>query len=130
MSAYVHVANQLIMGTAGTPTVPLFIGQGAGGGIEGTSGDKPGIGAGDGVMITGDVRTLAHEYCDRGVTVHYAQYDTLSHTSAALRWLPEAGTWLQARFAGTPATQDCGQIPPGNPLDPIGPVAVAPRHRR
>ncbi len=127
--AYVRVADQLIMGTGGTPTVPLFIGQGAGGELEGTRGDKPGIGPGDGVMITGDVRTLAREYCDRGVTVQYTQYDTLAHTSAALTWLPEAGNWLQARFAGTPAPHDCDQIPAGNPLDPIGSVAVISRRR-
>ena len=54
------------MGTGGTPTIPLFIGQGANGELEGTPGDKPGIGAGDGVMIAGDVRTLARDYCAKG----------------------------------------------------------------
>src|SRR5271169_3016449 len=68
---YVRCANKLIMGTGGTPTIPLFIGQGANGELEGTPGNKPGIGAGDGVMIAGDVRTLAREYCSRGVTVQY-----------------------------------------------------------
>jgi hypothetical protein len=127
---YVKVANELIMGSRGTPTAPLFIGQGAGGELEGTSADKPGIGQGDGVMVTGDVRTLAREYCERGVTVQYTQYDNLAHTSAAFAWLPEAGNWLQGRFAGRPAPQNCDQIPPGNPLDPIGPAAVITRHRR
>ena len=73
------LANQLIMGTRGTPTVPLLIAQGAGGELEGTSGDQPGIGAGDGVMVAGDVRSLAREYCERGVAVQYDQYDDLSH---------------------------------------------------
>jgi len=54
---YVMAANKLIMGTGGTPTIPMFIGQGAHGDFEWTPGDKPGIGAGDGVMIAGDVRT-------------------------------------------------------------------------
>jgi hypothetical protein len=45
---YVTAANKLIMGTGGTPTIPLFIGQGANGVPEGTPGNKRDIGAGDG----------------------------------------------------------------------------------
>jgi secretory lipase len=56
---YVTLANKLIMGTGGTPTIPLFIGQGANGDLEWTPGGKKGIGSGNGVMIAGDVRTLA-----------------------------------------------------------------------
>ena len=74
---FVTLANKLIMGTGGTPTIPLFIGQGANGDLEWTPGNKPGIGAGDGVMIAGDVRTLARAYCAKGTTVHYEQYDVL-----------------------------------------------------
>ena len=66
---YVRCANKLIMGTGGTPTIPLFIGQGANGELEGTPGNKKNIGPGDGVMIPGDVRTLARDYCAKGVTV-------------------------------------------------------------
>ena len=117
--AYVQVANQLIMGSHGTPTVPLFIGQGAGGELEGTPGDKPGIGPGDGVMIAGDVRSLAREYCGRGDTVQYEQYEDLSHVPSALVWLPEAYSWLTARFLGLPAPQDCAQIAAGNSLEPV-----------
>ena len=76
------MANKLIMGTGGTPTIPLFIGQGANGVLEGTPGDKAGIGAGDGVMIAGDVRTLARGYCAKGTKVQYEQYDALSHVSS------------------------------------------------
>ena len=47
---FVTLANKLIMGTGGTPTIPLFIGQGANGDREWTPGNKPGIGAGDGVI--------------------------------------------------------------------------------
>jgi hypothetical protein len=118
--AYVAIANQLIMGSRGTPTVPLFIGQGANGELEGTPGNKPGIGAGDGVMITGDVRSLAREYCARGVPVEYVQYDSLDHITSAVPWLAGAAAWLSARFAGLPPPQDCAQIPPGNSLAPIG----------
>jgi Secretory lipase len=110
--------NQLIMGTGGTPTAPLFIGQGALGELEGTSGDKPGIGEGDGVMIAGDVRSLAREYCERGDKVEYTQYP-LGHVSAAVPWVTAAIPWLAARFAGSPPPENCASIEPGNPLTPI-----------
>ncbi len=117
--AYVRIVNQLIMGRRGTPAVPLFIGQGANGQLEGTPGNLPGIGAGDGVMVAGDVRALAREYCARGVPVEYVQYDHLSHLTSVLPWLTEAAAWLSARFAGLPAPQDCAHIAPGNSLAPI-----------
>lgn len=113
---FVQPANQLVMGSRGTPTVPLFIGQGAGGELEGTAGNKPGIGRGDGVMIAGDVRSLAREYCSREVPVQYVQYEDLSHVPSALAWLPEATAWLAGRFAGQTPPQDCAQIAPGNSL--------------
>lgn len=116
---YVTVVNQLIMGTGGTPTIPLFIGQGANGVPEGTPGDKPGIGAGDGVMIAGDVRTLARTYCAKGTTVYYEQYDELTHVSSLVPWLPSAIAWIMERFAGLPARGNCSSIARGNPLDPI-----------
>jgi len=119
ITVYDEVANKLIMGTGGTPTAPLFIGQGAGGELEGTSGEKPGIGPGDGVMIAGDVRSLAREYCSRGVTVQYEQYEDLSHVPSAIEWLPEAYSWLTGRFLGLPAPQNCGQIAAGNSLEPV-----------
>jgi Secretory lipase len=117
---YVKIVNQLIMGSRGTPTVPLFIGQGAHGELEGTPGNKPGIGEGDGVMVAGDVRSLAREYCSRGIPVQYVEYDNLSHVTTALPWLPAGAAWLTARFAGKSAPQDCAQIAPGNSLAPIG----------
>jgi hypothetical protein len=117
--AYVQDANQLIMGSRGTPTAPLFIGQGNGGELEGTPGDKPGIGPGDGVMIAGDVRSLAREYCTRGVKVQYVEYEGLSHVLAAVPWLVEAAEWMTERFAGLSAPQDCSTIAPGNSLEPI-----------
>jgi hypothetical protein len=118
---YVRTANKLIMGREGTPTVPLLIGQGNGGEeLEGTSGDKPGIGPGDGVMIAGDVRSLAREYCERGLAVHYTEYQHLGHIEGAAPWLTETAAWLAGRFAGLPAPQNCSSIAPGNSLAPIG----------
>jgi Secretory lipase len=117
---YVEVVNQLIMGSRGTPSMPMFIGQGNGGELEGTSGEQEGIGPGDGVMIAGDVRSLAREYCSRGVSVQYEEYEHLSHVPSAAVWLPQADAWLAARFAGLPAPQNCSSIAPGNSLTPVG----------
>ena len=119
LSLFVTLANELIMGTGGTPTIPLFIGQGANGDLEWTPGNKPGIGAGDGVMIAGDVRTLARTYCEKGTTVYYEQYARLSHITSVPFWLVKATDWIMDRFAGEPAPQNCSSIPPGNSLDPI-----------
>ena len=116
---FVTLANKLIMGTGGTPTIPLFIGQGANGDLEWTPGNKPGIGPGDGVMIAGDVRTLARTYCENGTDVQYEQYDLLSHVTSVGMWLLQAIAWITDRFAGQPAPNNCSSIPPGNRLDPI-----------
>jgi hypothetical protein len=116
---YVTQANKLIMGTGGTATVPLFIGQGASGVLEGTPGDKPGIGAGDGVMIAGDVRALARGYCAKGVKVHYEQYDLLGHVSSIVIWLTNSIAWIKQRFEGVAAPQNCSSIAAGNSLAPI-----------
>ncbi len=116
---YARLANKLIMDAGGTPTIPLFIGQGANGDLEWTPGDKPGIGAGDGVMIAGDVRTLARGYCAKGTKVHYEQYDALSHITSIGIWLRNAIVWIRQRFTGLPAVQNCLSIAPGNPLEPI-----------
>jgi len=116
---YVQIVNQLIMGAHGTPTVPLFIGQGGGPVEDLTVGNQPGIGIGDGVMVTGDVRALANEYCQRGVSVQYNEYDGLDHVLGAVAWLAQALPWLNSRFAGQPAPQDCSTIAPGNSLAPV-----------
>lgn len=115
---YVRAVNKLNLGSRPSPSVPMFIGQGANGILEGTPGNKPGIGRGDGVMIAGDVRTLARQYCADDTAVKYTQYDLLSHVSSALAWAPTALGWLDDRFAGKAAPSDCGSIPAGNPLTP------------
>ncbi|MBJ7329425.1 MAG: triacylglycerol lipase [Solirubrobacteraceae bacterium] len=116
---YVGVANKLIMGSYGTPTTPLLIGQGAKGELEGTQGDQPGIGAGDGVMVTGDVRAVARKWCAKGTTIEYRQFDDLSHIPTAAAWIPQGITWLERRFTSAPAPENCADIEPGNSLDPI-----------
>ncbi|HEX7739922.1 MAG TPA: lipase family protein [Marmoricola sp.] len=117
VAPYVKVANQLTMGRFGTPSAPMLIGQGTGGLIEGTKPSKQ-YGAGDGVMVAGDVRSLAREYCSRGVKVKYQQY-ALSHFTSVPQWLPTAYTWLIDRFNGKAAPSTCGKIAKGNSLAPI-----------
>ncbi|MFI5982327.1 lipase family protein [Streptomyces sp. NPDC051555] len=123
--AFVTAMNKLNLGSAGTPSVPGFIGQGNGGVFEGTFSNRPGIGTGDGVMVAGDVRSLARQYCATGSSaVKYDQYELLSHTGATLAWAPAALGWLGDRFAGRTAPSDCGRIASGNSL---APEAAAPR---
>ena len=118
----VKVENELNAGSLASPTIPMFIGQGANGTLEGTPGNKPGIGPGDGVMVAGDVRTLARDFCASGTAVDYTQYNALSHISTFPVWAPAALTWLSSRFAGSQAPNDCAQIPPGNSLAPVKPA--------
>ncbi|MBJ7332514.1 MAG: triacylglycerol lipase, partial [Solirubrobacteraceae bacterium] len=123
--AYVNAANKVIMGSYGTPTIPLFIGQGAKGELEGTKGNRPGIGKGDGVMVAGDVRSLARKFCSQGVQVKYRQYGQGSHASSVATWGPQAIKWVQGRFVGSTPQVNCEEIAPGNSLEPIQIVSPA-----
>ncbi|MCX4744599.1 lipase family protein [Kitasatospora sp. NBC_01287] len=118
-TAFVEAVNKINLGSAPSPTVPGYLAQGDGGVLEGTFADPAGIGTGDGVMVAGDVRALANQYCAAGdSSITYDQYDLLSHVGAAAVWAPKAVSWLNDRFAGEPAPSDCGQIPAGNSLAP------------
>ncbi|WP_084478211.1 lipase family protein [Nocardia jejuensis] len=113
----VDSVDKVNLATAPTPTIPLYIAQGAGGEAEGTSGGNPSVGPGDGVMVAGDVRALARRYCESGnALVEYHQYDGLSHIPTLAVWSTGALAWIDARFAGQPAGSSCGAIAPGNPL--------------
>jgi hypothetical protein len=125
VEVYVKIVNQLIMGSDHTPTTALFIGQGAKGELEGTPGNKPGIGPGDGVMIAGDVRQLARQYCDQGVNVNYREYKNSSHVTSMPTWLNAATPWLMKRFAGQTTADNCSTITPGNSLARIPEQAPA-----
>ncbi|WP_309241267.1 lipase family protein [Nocardia sp. BSTN01] len=120
VAPFVDAVRKVDLGLAPTPTIPMLIGQGANGVLEGTDNGKPVSGPGDGVMVAGDVRSLARQYCDTGnSSILYRQYDLLSHTPSTIAWLPEALLWLNDRFAGRPAPANCGAIAPGNSLDPV-----------
>ena len=122
---FVAAVNKVNLGSAPTPTVPGLIAQGNAGVLEGTFGSPPGIGTGDGVMVAGDVRALARQYCATGnPAIAYDQYDLFSHTGAPVVWAPAALGWLDARFAGRPAPSDCGRIPAGNSLAPEQPAPL------
>lgn len=117
VAPFMDAARKVNLGEAPTPTIPMFIGQGAGGTLEGTPGDKPNVGPGDGVMIAGDVRALANQYCaDGNPQIKYTQYDALSHVPTMLAWSVEAFGWLNDRFADLPTPTNCGTIAPGNDL--------------
>ena len=116
LGVYVDSVNKVIMGTGGTPTIPLFIGQGTGGELEGTKA-SPIWGKGDGVMLAGDVRTLARQYCAKGVQIEHKEY-ALSHFTSIAVWLPQAIGWVNDRFRNKRVPQNCASIQPGNPLDP------------
>ncbi|MDT8912347.1 lipase family protein [Amycolatopsis sp. PS_44_ISF1] len=116
---FVEAVNKVNLGSAATPSVPGFLAQGNAGFLEGTVAHPPGIGTGDGVMVAGDLRTLARQYCATGNhSIKYEQYDLLGHVGGAAAWAPSAIGWLVDRFAGHAAPSSCGQIAPGNSLAP------------
>lgn len=102
----VEVFNDSIMGSTGTPDVPLLM---AVGNDDGT---------GDSVMVAKDVQELAHTYCERGLPVQYDELAGLDHAAAVGAFAPQAMIFLQQRFAGLPPPNEC-PIPAGNPLDPL-----------
>lgn len=112
---FVKTVNKLNLGKKPSPTIPMFIGQGTSGNLEGSQGNKPGVGKGDGVMVAADVRTLARQYCADGTKVLHREY-ALSHVTTVPLWLPAAINWMTARFAGKDAPSNCSSIKPGNPL--------------
>ncbi|MFE0651951.1 lipase family protein [Streptomyces sp. NPDC059534] len=123
---FVAAVNRVNLGSAPTPTAPGFIAQGNGGVLEGTFGNPPGIGTGDAVMVAGDVRTLARQYCATGNdSITYRQYNLLSHTGVPVVWAPLAMAWLDDRFEGRTAPSDCGRIPAGNSLAPEQPAPLS-----
>ncbi|HET9072979.1 MAG TPA: lipase family protein [Solirubrobacteraceae bacterium] len=109
---FVHAIDSLIMGTAGTPEEPLYMGVGN---ADGT---------GDDVMIAADDYALAHTYCNRGVPVQFTTYKGQNHGNAGIAFLPSAEQWVIGRLNGNPAVNGCAQIPPG---DSLAPLAAAPQ---
>jgi hypothetical protein len=112
---FAKTVNRLIMGsTPGHPSMPMFMGVGN---ADGT---------GDHVMVVKDVQALAHEYCGDGVPVQLKVYEGAEHGQAGLQFMPEAFSYLAARFAGLPVTSNCAAIPVGSSLAPL---KIRKRHR-
>ncbi len=109
----VKVLNTQIMGSRGTPRAPLFLGNGNVDGI------------GDGIMISADIESLAHQYCQKGLPVRYTRYPASDHIVGIPQFEAEAIAFLNGRFAGLPLTDTCDAIPPGRSLRPI-PVPALP----
>ncbi|SDU71387.1 lipase family protein [Gordonia westfalica] len=77
-----------VMGTLGTPRVPMMLGVGNSDGI------------GDGVMVAADVAGLARSYRSRGVPTTFTEYRGQTHTAAFIPWSIEALAFVNDRFAG------------------------------
>ncbi|MET3860943.1 hypothetical protein ABIE38_001868 [Dietzia sp. 2505] len=93
--AVVSAIGDNVMGSTGTPRVPMLL---AVGNVDGI---------GDSVMVTADVAGLAYEYCTRGVAVTYAQYDGLGHSEAFVPFQVQTAQFLTDRFAGVAPTSNC-----------------------
>ncbi|WP_116046156.1 lipase family protein [Amycolatopsis palatopharyngis] len=53
-------------------------------------------------------RQMAREWCAQGATVQFSTSLVPSHIGGAIRAYPEALAWLEGRFAGKPAPDNCG----------------------
>ncbi len=106
--AFRRIFAKMVMGRAGTPHTPVFIGEGV---SDGT---------GDGVMVAKDVEDLAHEYCRRGATVELRLYKGLDHNQAVAPFVADALSFLAKALRGEPVPNGCGAIgtggSPGPPL--------------
>lgn len=102
----VRAINDNIMGTSGTPRIPMLLGVGD---VDGT---------GDGVMITRDVESLAYSYCRRGVRVSYAQFTGKAHGEAFIPFQEQTARFLTDRFARRPTASNCATLRPGDGLSP------------
>lgn len=102
LSPFAEISNTLTMGTAGTPRFPILM-------IAGNS-----DGTGDGVMIAADQRSLAHSLCARAVAVDYREFAGVDHTTSGIYALAQAMPFLQSRFEGKTAENNCATIAPGS----------------
>ncbi|HWI44373.1 MAG TPA: lipase family protein [Nocardioides sp.] len=94
------VREQVVMGRAGTPTAPLLFAVGKLGNT------------GDGIIVTKDVKDLATDYCGRGTSVRYQQYDGLEHVGGMVAFVPHAMAWISQRFAsdGRSRSDSCASL--------------------
>ncbi|RZQ65244.1 lipase family protein [Amycolatopsis suaedae] len=55
-------------------------------------------------------REAAVDWCDAGTKVQFSASLVPSHVGGAIRAYPEAFAWLEGRFAGLPAPNNCGRF--------------------
>jgi Secretory lipase len=103
----VTVLNDLIMGTAGTPTEPQLLGAGD---VDGT---------GDNIMVVADEEALGHLYCTEGVSTTFDLIPGLDHQDAAIPFEVTALAFLENLFNGGSSSNNCSSIPNGNSLAPL-----------
>lgn len=53
-------------------------------------------------------REMARSWCERGATVRFSTYASPTHAATAPAAFPEAFAFLESRFAGEPAPDNCG----------------------
>lgn len=92
------VRKQVVMGKAGTPTAPLYFAVA-----------KLGP-TGDGIVVTKDVKDLAIDYCKRGASVRYQQYDGVEHIVGLVLFIPNALSWVSAQFSGGGTRSTCAKL--------------------
>ena len=111
----VTYANKVNAGLAASPTIPMFIGKGTAGALDGTFSSQ----VGDGVMMAYDVRALAQKFCASGTPVTYNEYP-LEHAGAIVPWVAGMLPWLYDRFNGKTAPSNCWltSLLPSNSLAP------------
>lgn len=93
-----------------TPPYPQLLVQAGGGAVEGTP-PHPELGDGDGVMLLGDTRLLARQYCRDGMEVDYREIPTGGHLAGGAAWATQMVDWVNDRLAGAEPTGTCGEIP-------------------
>lgn len=104
---FASIVNEVIMGSDGTPRIPMFM---ANGNADGT---------GDDVMVAADVEALSHLYCERGLSVQFDEYKGLDHEEAAVPFELEAFPLLTGWLNGLKAPSGCKLIGTGNSLAPL-----------
>ena len=110
-----HLLDDTNMGLRDTPAFPQLLVQAGGGEAENTP-PHPELGDGDGVMLLGDTRSLARQYCDDGTVVDYRELPLGGHGPGGVAWAAQMVPWVNARFDGVEPTGTCGEVPEGNPL--------------
>ncbi len=101
----VAALNKVNAGLTGSPTIPLLVAQGTTGVVDGNFSLQPG----DGVMPARDTRALMQKFCASGTNVQYLEFPA-EHFSTAVAWAPLMLTWINDRFAGKSAPNNCGLI--------------------